>query len=92
MSEKEKNENRLFQCKGVSIDPRLISVVYILDILLCLVIFVTSSFRAFIEAFKTSGDSTSGIFIGLMIAAIIVNSFKIIINSITIKIEDGILL
>jgi hypothetical protein len=92
MSEKEKNENRLFQYKGVSIDPRLISYVYILDILFCLVTLVTGSFRAFIEAFKTSGDSTSGIFIGLMISAIVVTSFKIIINSITITIEDGILL
>ena len=53
---------------------------------------VTGSFPAFIDAFKTSGDSTSGVFIGLMIAAIVVNSFKIIAKSIKITIEDGILL
>ena len=56
MSEKEKNENRLFHCKGVSIDPRLISFVYILDILFCLVTLVTGSFNAFIEAFIVQKD------------------------------------
>lgn len=92
LSDKLINDNRLFKCKGVALDPRIISFVYILDILFCLVTFVTGSFRAFIDAFKVSGDSTSGIFIGLMIAAIVVTSIKIIVNSITITIEDGILL
>jgi hypothetical protein len=92
MSEKEKNDNRLFHGKGVAIDARLISIVYLLDIIFCLIIFVTASFCAFIEPFRTSGDSESGIFIGLMISAIVVTSIKIVINSITIKIEDGILL
>lgn len=57
-----------------------------LDIIFCLITFVTGSFRAFIDAFKSSGDGDSGIFIGLMIAAIVVTSLKILVNCTLIRI------
>lgn len=57
-----------------------------------MVTFVTGSFRAFIDAFNTSGDAESGVFMGLMITAIVVTSIKILVNCAMVRIEDGILL
>ncbi len=82
----------MFKAKGVSLDPHFISLIYILDIIFCLITFVTGSFRAFIDAFRDSGDQNSGVFIALMILAIIITGLKILISSITKTIEDGILL
>ncbi len=78
----------MFKAKGVALDPHFISLIYILDIIFCLITFVTGSFRAFIDTFRSSGDQNSGVFIALMILAIIVTGLKILISSITKTIED----
>ena len=67
-------------------------MIYLLDIIFCLITFVTGSFRAFIDDFKSSGDADSGVFFGLMIAAIVITSIKILVNCTMVRIEDGILM
>lgn len=81
LSQRELDQKRLLKWKGFTFDPRIISVVYLLDIIFCLITFVTGSFRAFIEIFTTSGDRDSVVFLILMIIAIIVTSFKVIVSS-----------
>lgn len=68
------------------------SIIFVLDIIFVLATFIIGSFIGFLDDFRDSGDRVSGPIIVINIIAMVVTSLKILVRSISITIEDGILL